>query len=345
MKRFIRCNSKTLFWPCIIITICFAISPDAFSYNVQYPRPPKTQNVTISNGGLSITFNIAWGGVVTAITDSNVAHGLNIVDTHDVGRELQVDQFLFRKIHRRKELIINPTQAGALGQQAFYKHPKGVLIPEKGSRVVRWKARKSRFYAVIKPLDYDTGKPTNWVYVEHVRITQLGVARFHYVFYDRGDGTYMMSSEVPTLYSDRTGEFMYPVISPYGRRGKIFRRTKSPHWPVKLISGAPRWPQASLRGASAQIKSKGWIANIDANDKIGIFYTTPIGFLESYGTFPGAYVSGPPPLGKTNVVATKITAYPGLRYSIRFTVLVSTPDLGPALISRQPRAIFKIWNR
>ena len=338
MKRLIPDYLKYILWFCAIFTICSIVSPLAFSYNVQYPRPPKAQNVTISNGGLAITFNIAWGAVVTAITNSNVAPGLNIVDTHDVGRELQVDQFLSKKIADRKALIINPTQAGALGQQAFYKHPRGVVIPERGSRVVRWKAERSRFFAVIKPLDYDTGRPTNWVYVEHVRINRFGVAQFHYVFYDHGDGTYIMSSEVPTLYSDRTGEFMYPKISPYGRRGYALRRTKNPHWPVKLISGAPRWPQAS-------IKSKGWIANIDASDKIGIFYTTPCGFPESYGTFPGAYVSGDPPLGKTNVVATNIMARPGLIYSIRFSVLLSTPARGPQLISEQPRAIFQILHR
>lgn len=305
---------------------------------VKYPRPPATKNVTIANGGLSITFNIAWGGVVVAVADKNVAHGLNIVDTHDVGRELQVDQFLKRRMAARTSLMINPTQAGALGQQAFYQHPKGVLIREMGSSVVRWKAGRSRFYAVIRPLDYDTGNSTKWTYVEHVRINKRGVATFHYIFHDHNRTSYMMSSEVPTLYSDRTDAFMYPVVSPYGRAGLALRRKHERAWPVKMITGAPRWPQNGL-------VSKGWIANIDTANDLGIFYTTPLGFPESYGTFPGAYVSDAYPLGKTNVVATGITARPGLIYSIRFSVLVSTPQRGPILIAKQPRAIFKILRQ
>ncbi|WP_238529082.1 hypothetical protein, partial [Acidithiobacillus thiooxidans] len=61
-----------------------------------YFRPgPKGKDVTISNGSLSITLNIPWDGVVVSVSNRHVAHGLNIVDTHDPGRELQVDQFLF----------------------------------------------------------------------------------------------------------------------------------------------------------------------------------------------------------------------------------------------------------
>lgn len=320
---------------CLIVGFFFTSCIPAAAYNMRFPRPPARKNVTIANGGLAITFNIAWGAVVVAVIDSNVAHGLNIVDTHDVGRELQVDQFLHLRIHGRNQLIINPTQAGALGQQAFYKHPKGVLIRESGSRVVRWKAGKRHFSAVIRPLDYDTGKPTKWVYREHVRIDAHGVAQFHYVFYDHDQRSYMMSSEVPTLYSDRTGTFMYPLVSPYGHEGAALRTAKTPQWPVKLLTGAPHFPQRTL-------ESRGWIANIDTEDDIGIFYTTPLGFPESYGTFPGAFVSDAPPLGKTNVVAQNIMARPGMIYSISFSVLVSTPQHGPRRISEQPRATFKI---
>lgn len=333
-----------LLWRYAIFSVFFIVSPTVYSNNIQYPRPPKAETVVISNDGLAIRFNIAWGGVVTAITDNNVAHGLNIVDSHDVGRELQVDQFLLRKLKKNKHLInttqlmINPTQAGADGQQAFYKHPQGVIIVEKGSPVIHWKATRTSFSAVINPLDYDTGNPTEWIYLEHVRINRRGVAEFHYVFFDYGRRTYMMKSEVPTLYTDCTGTFMYPELSPYGKRGAVLRRMKNPHWPVKLINGAPIWRQQS-------INSKGWIANIDAHDAIGIFYTTPRGFIENYGTFPGAYVSNSLPLGKTNVVATNLQAGPGLVYSVRFSVLVSTPKRGPKLIAEQPAAVFKLLHK
>lgn len=304
---------------------------------VSYPQPPAKSNVVIENGGLAITFNIAWGGVVVSIADRNVVHGLNIVDTHDVGRELQVDQFLHLRIHGRNELMINPTQAGALGQQAFYRHPKGVIIREKGSPVVRWKATRTEFHAVIRPLDYDTGHSTHWVYSERVRIDRRGIAHFHYVFYYHGRRPYRMSSELPTLYSDRTGTFMYPRVSPYSKRGVLLKRHHVKSWPVQVVSGAPRWPQTADR-------SKGWIANIDSRNNIGIFYTTPVGFAESYGTFPGAYVSGAAPLGKTNVVAKGIIARPGMSYSISYSVLISTPARGADLISQQPAADFRILH-
>jgi hypothetical protein len=78
-------------------------------------------NVTISNGGLSVTFNLSWGAVVTGIANEYVANGLNIVDGHDVGWELQTDQFLFQNIGGRNQLMINnPTQAGTGGFQAYY---------------------------------------------------------------------------------------------------------------------------------------------------------------------------------------------------------------------------------
>jgi len=316
------------------------ITCPAYSYT-QYPRPPAGRNVTISNGGLSITFNIAWGGVVVAIDNENVANGINIVDTHDVGRELQIAQFLSLRRHGKEVLMVNPTQAGALGRQAYYRHPKGVIIREQGSRVVQWKATKSRFYAVIRPLDYDTGNPTHWVYVEHVRIDRQGVATFHYVVYDHDKKTYMMSfASVPTLYSDHTGAFMYPLVSPYGRLSAALRLKRDPKWPVKLVTGAPVFPRRPHH-INRPIRSKGWIANIDSRNNVGIFYTTPVGFPEAYGTFPRALVSVPP-LGKTVVFVKNIIAHPGFHFAIKFSVLVSTPRRGPVLISRQPKATFKI---
>lgn len=313
----------------------FGAVPTAEAYNKHFPPAPADKNVTISNGGLSITFNVAWGAAVVGIADRNVAHGLSIVDANDVGRELQPCQFLSSKIGGREELMINPTQAGALGDQAFYRHPKGVVFAEKGSPVVRWKASRNRFHAVIRPWDYDTGNPTHWVYVENVVIDSRGVARFHFTFRDNEPRTYMMVTEVPTLYSDRTGAYLYPLVSPYGRAGALIRRQKHPHWPVKMVTGAPPWPQKP-------IKSEGWIANIDARDDVGVFYTTPRGLTEDYGNFTGYDVSDRMPLGKTNVMAQGITARPGGIYSIDFSVLVSTPERGPALIAAQPAAVFRI---
>lgn len=318
----------------IVCMVCLSAEVQAKAYNKHFPPPPPKHNVTISNGGLAITFNIAWGGVVVAIANRNVAKGLNLVDTHDVGRELQVDQFLDLMMNGHRRLMINPTQAGALGQQAFYQHPNGVEIPEVGSKVVKWKAGRSHFHAIIEPLDYDTGKPTNWVYVENVHINSKGVARFHCTFYNHERKTYLMNSEVPTLYSDWTDAFLYPLLSPYGRAGAALRRQVGAKWPVKMVR-AHHWPGGHLN-------SKGWIANIDTKDNIGIFYTTPVGLPETYGVFPHAAFRGKNPLGKSNVVAAKLNSYPGEIYSIDFSVLVSTPQIGPALISRQPQAVLRI---
>lgn len=322
-------------WSYLVVVFFIGFGVKAEAYNKQFPPPPADKNVTISNGGLSVTFNVAWGAVVVGVANKNVAHGLNIVDTNDVGRELQVDEFLMLKINGHRALIINPTQAGAEGYQGFYQHPKGVIFPEKGSPVVRWKSRRNHFHAVVKPWDYDTGKPTRWVYVEDVRISSKGVARFHFTFHNHEPKTYIMNTEVPTLYSDRTDAFMYPLVSPYGPAGSALRKEKNPKWPVKLVTGSPTWPQKSL-------KSKGWIANIDTADNLGIFYTTCLGLPEGYGTFPKAGVSDRLPLGKTNVAAQGLTSYPGEVYSIAFSVLVSTPKRGPALISKQPAAVLKI---
>jgi len=310
----------------------------AAAYNKTFRPPPADKNVTISNGGLAITFNIAWGGVVVAIADRNVAHGLNIVDANDVGRELQVCQFLSAVIGGRKELMINPTQAGALGDQPYYGHPNAALIPEKGSPVMEWKASRTRFHVVVNPWDYDNGNPTKWVYIEDVVIDSMGVAHFHYTFHDNEPRMYSMVTEVPTLYSDRTGAYMYPLVSPYGRAGARLRRQKGAKWPVKMVTGAPAWPQKP-------IESKGWIANIDTGDDIGVFYTTPVGFTEDYGNFTGYDISDRLPLGKTNVVAREAAAGPGGVYSIDFSVLVSTPAKGPALIARQPAAVFRVVSK
>ena len=274
-------------------------------------------NVTISNGGLSVTFNLAWGAVVTGISNSNVGNGLNIVDSHDVGRELQTDQFLYQNIGGTRQLIFNPTQAGAGGSQPYYQHPNGSVIPEAGSPVVSWSATGNQFQAVITPLDYDTGKPTDWVYVENVGINSQGVANFQYTCYDYQPGTYSVDTEVPTLYSDRTNAFMYPDSN------------GSP----QTVTGSPTWPQPS-------ISSNGWIGNIDTGANLGIFYTTPAGLSEAYGTFPGAAVSDAPPLGKSNVAEYGITANPGTILSSRFSVAVSTPQNGPTLMAEQPPAIF-----
>lgn len=311
-----------------------AVATKVAAYNKQFARPPADRNVTIANGGLAITLNIAWGAVVIAVSDQRVAHGLSIVDANDVGRELQVCQFLQLGIAGRKEMILNPTQAGALGYQAFYLHPNGMVFPEKGSSVVSWKADREHFHAVIRPWDYDTGYPTQWVYVEDVVIDAQGVAHFHYTFHNNEPKTYTMLTEVPTLYSDRTDAYMYPLVSPYGRAGALLRREKTPAWPVKLVTGAPAWPQKSF-------KSKGWIANVDTQDDMGVFYTTPVGLEEHYGNFTGYDVSDRMPLGKTHVVA-QATARPGGIYSVAFSVLVSTPSQGPALIAKQPAAVFKI---
>ena len=277
-------------------------------------------NVTISNGGLSVTFNLAWGAVVTGISNTNVANGLNIVDSHDVGRELQTDQFLYQNIGGTQQLIFNPTQAGAGGSQPYYQHPNGSVIPEAGSPVVRWSsATTNQFQAVITPLDYDTGKPTDWVYVENVSINSQGVANFQYTCYDYQPGTYSINTEVPTLYSDLTNAFMGA-----GPNGTVLEAT-----------GSPTWPQPT-------ITSNGWIGNVDTQDNLGIFYTTPVGMTETYGTFPGAAVSNAPPLGKTNVVDYGLAANPGTILSSGFSVLAGTQQQGPALISQQAPAAFGV---
>lgn len=301
----------------------------------RWPPPPVSKNVTISNGGLSVTFNLSWGAVVVGIANKNVADGLNIVDTRDVGRELQTDQFLSLKIGGQRELMINPTQAGAAGYQGYYQHPKGIVFPEKGSPAIHWSSSRHHFHAIIKPWDYDTGNLTNWIYIEDVRVDSRGIAHFHYTFYNHEPKTYMMNTEVPTLYSDRTDAFMYPLISPYTQPYSARRRAKNAKWPVKLVTGSPSWPQQ-------KIISKGWIANIDTGNNIGIFYTTPMGLPETFGTFPGVPVSDKLPLGKTNVLADGLTSYPGEIYSIEFSSLVSSPQRGPGLISQQPPAVLKI---
>lgn len=257
----------------LLVPLLLAFATQAVAYNKQFARPPADKDVIISHGGLAITFNTAWGAVVIAVADKRVAHGLNIVDANDVGRELQVCQFLSLEIAGRREMILNPTQAGALGHQAFYQHPNGMVFLEKGSPVVRWKAGRDHFHAVIRPWDYDTANPTKWVYIEDVSIDGQGVAHFDYTFYNNEPKTYLMVTEVPTLYSDRTGAYMYPLVSPYGRAGALLRAEKGPRWPVKMVTGAPAWPQKSF-------KSKGWIANLDAEGDIGLFYTTPVGLEE-----------------------------------------------------------------
>ena len=299
-----------------------------------FPHPPAKRNVTISNGGLSITFNIAWWAVVVAIRNAHVANGMNIVDVHDVGREFQVDQFLHLMKDGKRSLMINPTQAGALGRQAYYMHPRGVAIPQVGSKVEKWTAGPSEFHATIDPLDYDTGNPTNWVYVEDVRIDSQGVARFHFTFYNHEKTTYLLESEVPTLYSDSTDAFLFPLASPYGHSNPSAQPLKSEEWPVKMVHGE-KWPQGHL-------KSLGWIANIDTKDDLGIFYTTPPGCPETYGIFPNPTYPGMRPLGKTNVSTGRLTSYPGEIYSIDYSVLVSSIKDGVGLIAKQPPAILTI---
>lgn len=173
------------------------------------------------------------------------------------------------------------------------------------------------------------------MYVEDVRINSEGVADFHYTFRNHDLKTYLMNTDVPTLYSDRTDAFMYPLTSPYRYPRPTSLQEKNSLWPVKRVVAEPHWPQQRLT-------SKGWIANIDTGDNLGMFYTTPVGFPEAFGTFPKAAISGKPPLGKTNVSADGLTSYPGEVYSVDFSVLVSSPRMGPAFISQQPPAIFKI---
>ena len=277
-------------------------------------------NVTISNGGLSVTFNLAWGAVVTGISNANVGNGLNIVDSHDVGRELQTDQFLSQNIAGTQQLIFNPTQAGAGGNQAYYQHPNGSQFAEVGSPVVSWSATANQFQAVITPLDYDTGNPTDWVYVEDVNINSQGVANFHYTCYDYQSGTYQISTEIPVLYTDYTDAYM----------------AAGPNGTVLEATGSPTWPQPA-------ITSNGWIGNVDTSNNIGIFYTTPVGFQEGYGTCPSCSVTPGAPagtLGITHVVDYALTSYPGEILNNEFSVAVGSQQSGPTLISQQGPAVF-----
>jgi len=293
-----------------------------------------TNNVTISNGGLSLTFDIAWGGVVVAIDNSNVANGLNIEDSHDTGRLFQVAQFLYPTTPSQSKEVINPTQAGSGGIDGS----NGVILKEKGSPVVKWSATKTQFSATITPLNFNTGNPTNWVYTENVQIDPQGVANFNYSLYYHGQHTYRMTVVVPSLHTDLTGAFIYPLVSPYGPQGTHLRKTNVTSWPVKEVTVASKVvPKTSL-------VSLGWISNIDTKNNVGVFYTTPVGFRETYQTFPKAPVSSAPPLGKTNIVFSNITSRPGMSYSFHFSALVSTPSQGPVLISQQPPATFKILH-
>ena len=302
----------------IVRTVAVSVAACAVGASA-LPAGAASNDVTISNGGLSVTFNLSWGAVVTGIANTSVANGLNIVDSHDVGRELQMDQFLYQNIGGSNQLMINPTQAGAGGHQAYYQHPNGIAIPETGSPVTSWSASANQFQAVITPLDYDTGNPTDWVYVEDVNINSQGVANFHYTCYDYQPGTYSVNTEVPTLYSDRTNAFMYPASN------------GSP----QTVTGSPTWPQPG-------ITSNGWIGNVDTTNNLGVLYTTPAGLPETYGTFPGAAVSDALPLGKTNVVEYGLTVNPGTILSSQFSVAVSTPQNGPSLISSQLPAVSTI---
>ncbi len=295
---------------------------------VASPAVGASNDVTISNGGLSVTFNLSWGAVVTSIANVNVANGLNLVDTVGVGREFQMDQFLMQDIGGSQQLMMNPTQAGAAGNQAYYQHPNGSQFPQVGSPVVNWSASGNQFQAVITPLDYDTGNPTDWIYVENVSINSQGIANFHFNCYDYQPQTYSMSTEMPTLYSDSTDAFMYPASN----------------GSVQTVTASPTWPQPA-------ITSNGWIGNVDTTDNIGIFYTTPVGFPEMFGTFPGDAVSGNPPLGKSNVWADggtygtgsfPITAYSGELFSSQFSVAVGTQQTGPSLIAQQAPAEFVV---
>lgn len=274
------------------------------------PAFGASNDVTISNGGLAVTFNLSWGAVVTSMANTNVANGLNIVDATDVGVELQEDQALYQNIGGSLQMMLNPTQGGAYGNQPYYQHPNGSQFPEVGSPVVSWSASASQFQAVITPLDFLTGNPTDWVYVENVNINSQGVANFHYTCYDYQPGSYIINTNVPILYSLRTDAFMYPT----------------PNGSVQTVTGSPAWPQPNLA-------SNGWIGNVDTDDNIGIFYTTPVGLSENYGTQTSAA------RGITHVGAW-VMSYPGEILSSQFSVLVGTEQQGPSLISQQSPATF-----
>ena len=165
----------------------------------------STNTATISNGGLSVTFDLNWGAVVTGVANSNVDNGLNIVDSHDPGRELQTDEFLFDSTTTsRSTLVSNPTQAGSIVTST------GKYV---GSPVISYSSSANQFQAVITPRDFNSGNVTDWVYVENVSINKQGIANFKYTCYDYVPQTYTMSTEIPTLYSDYTNNFMYPTCA------------------------------------------------------------------------------------------------------------------------------------
>ncbi len=292
----------------------------------------KTNFVTISNGGLSLTFKIAWGATAVAIDNSRVANGLNIEDAYGTGRLFQVDQHLSPIIPGQDQAKINPTQAGAVT-----KRSKGLILQQEGSPVVKWSATKTQFNATILPLDFNTGNSTNWVYLENVQINNQGVANFNYSFYYHGRQTYKMLAVGPVIYTDYTGAFMYPLVSPYGTQANHLRTTNPTSWPVKEVT-------VTSKALKSSLVSMGWIANIDTKNNLGVFYTTPLGSQEIYRTYPGAHVIGSPPLGNSSAIVSSVIAHPGLNYSISFSVLVSTPTNGPVLISQQPPAKFNVLH-
>ncbi len=312
-------DKKYIFSSVIFRAIAIAVIIAGIAVDTSYTFG-ASNDVTISNGSLTLTFNLSWGAVVTGIANAYVGNGLNIVDSHDVGRELQTDQFLSQNIDGSNQLMINPTQAGAGGNQPYYQHPNGSQFTQVGSPVVSWSASANQFQAVIMPLDYDTGNPTDWVYVENVSINSQGIANFHYTCYDYQPGSYQIATEIPVLYSDYTDAFMYPASN----------------GSVQTVTGSPAWPQPG-------ISSNGWIGNVDTGNNIGIFYSTPVGFQEQYGTCPTCSVTPGTPagtLGITHVIDYGLTSYPGEIFNNNFSVAVGTMQNGPALISQQSPAVF-----
>lgn len=267
---------------------------------------------TISNGGLSVTFDLNWGAVVTGVANSNVDSGLNIVDSHDPGRELQTDQFLYSSTTTSaNNLVSNPTQAGSIVTST------GKYV---GSPVISYSSGANQFQAVITPRDFKSGTVTDWVYVENVSINNQGIANFKYTCYDYVPQTYTMNTEIPTLYSDYTNNFMYPTST------------------GSTTTATGTWPQPS-------ITSNGWIGNLDETNNVGIFYTTPTGVKETYGTFSTVGVApGGLPLGKTNAAESKLTSMPGEILTEQFSVAVGTAQSGPTLIAKQTPATFTVTS-
>ncbi len=109
-------DKKYIFSSVIFRAIAIAVIIAGIAVDTSYTFG-ASNDVTISNGSLTLTFNLSWGAVVTGIANAYVGNGLNIVDSHDVGRELQTDQFLSQNIDGSNQLMINPTQAGAGGNQ------------------------------------------------------------------------------------------------------------------------------------------------------------------------------------------------------------------------------------